>query len=85
MLLRVARRLEHDRLYLFYLEVFSQQERDGIIDIFVSPRWFKEYVWIPHRLVISQILSPPLKFNRYSIAVSRLMTPFLLTRLNTRK
>lgn len=48
----VVRRLEKNQLYQDYLKVFQEQERDGIIEIFVTPERFDEYIWIPHRPVL---------------------------------
>ena len=49
---RVAKKLTKKKLYQEYLEVFRQQEQDGIIEeIFVPPHEFDQYVWIPHRPV----------------------------------
>lgn len=47
---RVVRELEKKGLYQDYLDLFLQQEKDGIIEkIFVPPRRFEDYVWIPQR------------------------------------
>ena len=40
-------------MYQDYLEVFQQQEREGIIEeIFLPVHEFGNYVWIPHRPVV---------------------------------
>ena len=40
-------------MYQDYLEVFEQQEQEGIIEeIFVPVHEFENYVWIPHRPVV---------------------------------
>lgn len=63
---RVARGLRRDRLYLDYLEVFCQQERDVIIKIFVPPQWFKEYIWIPRRPVLKSDPTSTIKLRPVS-------------------
>ena len=46
----VVQKLERKQLYQDYLQVFHQQECDGIIEeISVPPKWFKEFIWILHR------------------------------------
>ena len=50
---RVTKDLIKTNMYQDYLEVFQQQEREGIIEeIFVSVHEFGNYVWIPHRPVV---------------------------------
>lgn len=49
---RVASSLTKKNRYAEYVEVFRQQQREGIIEeIFVSPQEFDQYIWIPHRPV----------------------------------
>ena len=49
---RVVYKLEQQKLLSDYVEVFHQQEREGIIERFeVVPEDFSKYIWIPHSLV----------------------------------
>ena len=49
---RVVNKLEQQKLLNDYVEVFHQQEREGIIERFeVAPEDFSKYIWIHHRPV----------------------------------
>ena len=50
---RVFAKLENQGLWTDYVNVFKQQEQEGIIERFeVNPQNFSDYIWIPHRPVI---------------------------------
>ena len=50
---RVTKDLIKTNMYQDYLEVFQQQEQEGIIEeIFVPVHEFENYVWIPHRPLV---------------------------------
>ena len=50
---RVVTKLENQGLWNAYVDVFKQQEEEGIIERFeVKPQNFSDYIWIPHRPVI---------------------------------
>lgn len=52
----VVRGLEKKGLHQEYLEVFLQQEKEGIIgEIFVPPKKFGDYFWIPHQLIFKSV------------------------------
>ena len=61
---RVVKKLEQQNLLSEYLEVFKQQEKEGIIERFeVSPDDFGDYVWIPHRPIIKTELQVTTKIR----------------------
>ena len=50
---RVVTKLENQSLWNAYIDVFKQEEEEGIIEYFkVKPQNFSDYIWIPHRPVI---------------------------------
>ena len=50
---RVVKKLEEENIYKDYLDVFLQQESEGIIERFeVDPKDYNNYIWIPHRPII---------------------------------
>ena len=50
---RVVTKLENQGLWNAYVDVFKQQEEEGIVERFeVKPQSFSDYIWIPHRPVI---------------------------------
>ena len=51
-LTRVVNKLEKQKLLNNYLEVFHQQESEGITERFeVVPEDFAKHIWIPHKSV----------------------------------
>ena len=56
---RVVNKLEQQKLLNDYVEVFHQQEREGIIERFeVAPEDFSKYIWIPRaRQAVKKVIS----------------------------
>ena len=52
---RVVSKLKQQNLFNEYLDIFHQQETEGIIERFyVQPEEFHKFVWIPHRPIIRE-------------------------------